>query len=596
MQVTETIAPLAKTNLFMKLLFSQKIVLLSMVFSFVALSLAAQQKYPQHYFRSPVNFPIYLSGTFGELRDGHFHSGIDIKTGGVRGKKVYAVANGYVSRIKISLTGYGKALYITHPNGYVSVYSHLEKFNSQLQRYVKAIQYKQEKFMVQIFPPKDSIRVKKGEVIAYSGNTGSALGPHLHFEIREGKSQYPVNPLLFGSIKITDNLTPKIVQLAVFPAFPGSRINHKPDTLIFPVAGHGKVSYLKNVPVIHVRGPVSFGLRTYDVMNGSHNENGVYTIQLYEDTLPVFTLRMNRISFSTTRYVNSLIDYNYFEKTGKRLVRTQVDTNNRIGNYRHVLNRGVFTFNDTLPHHFKYVVSDVYGNSAILKFTIQDAPAANPASKKINRQSGTFIRFNRSAQIDSGNISLSFPKNCFYRSFYFHLKQLPATNTTLSPVFAVHNRFVAAQKYFSLRITADSLAPSLKKKTYIAYAPDTKADYSWVGGTWNGNIIGVETRNLGDYTLMADTIPPFIKPVNFGNGAKVTGKHSLRVIIEDKQSGIKDYRPTLNGRWILMEYDVKTNTLTYHFDSMLKKGKNEFRLIVHDNVGNESVFKALIYN
>lgn len=580
----------------MKLLFSQKIILLSMVFSFVALSLSAQQKYPQHYFRSPVGFPIRLSGTFGELRDGHLHSGIDIKTGDVQGKKVYAVASGYVSRIKISLTGYGKALYITHPNGYVSVYGHLEKFNPQLQRYVKAIQYKREKFTVQIFPPKDSIRVKKGEVIAYSGNTGGTTGPHLHFEIRVGKSQHPVNPLLFGSIKSTDNLAPKIVQLAVFPVYPGSRINYKQDTLIFPVAGHGKAYYLKNEPVIHVRGPVSFGLGTYDVMNGTHNKNGVYAIRLYEGTVPVFTLQMNRISFSTTRYVNSLIDYNYFEKTGKRLIRTQVDTNNRIGNYRHIFNRGIFTFNDTLPHHFKYVVSDAYGNSAILKFTIQDAPAANPGSKKINRKSGTFIRFNRPAQIDSGNISLSFPKDCFYRSFYFHLKQLPATNTTLSPVFAVDNRFVPAQKYFSLSITDDSLAPSLKKKTYIAYAPDTKADYSWVGGTWNGNIIGVKTRNLGDYTLMADTIPPFIKPVNFGNGTKVTGKHSLRVIIEDKQSGIKDYRATLNGLWILMEYDVKTNTLTYNFDSMLKKGKNKFRLIVHDNVGNESVFKVLIYN
>ena len=572
-------------------------ILLVIVFSLVTLSLVAQQKYPQHYFRSPVGFPIYLAGTFGELRDGHLHAGIDIKTGGVRGKKVYAVASGYVSRIKVSLYGYGKALYITHPNGYVSVYGHLEKFNPQLQRYVKNIEYQRESFTVQIFPPKDSIKVKKGEVIASSGDTGGSLGPHLHFEIRGGKAQYPINPLLFGSIKVTDNLTPKIVQLAIYPVFPGSRINSKPDTLVLPVAGHGKTCYLKNNPVIHVQGEVSFGLRTYDVMNGTHNKNGIYSLKLYEDTTLVYALKMDKLSFSTGRYVNSLIDYNYYEKTGKRLVRTQLDTNNRLGNYRKVLGHGIFVFHDTLPHHFRYVVSDAYGNTAALKFTVEDdEPEANETSKKVVKKTGIFIPFNRPAKIDSGDISLSFPKDCFYRSFYFHLKRFPATAKTLSPVFAVDNRFVPVQKYFSIAIIADSLPGSIKEKTYIAYSPDKDEDYTWIGGSWSGDTIRTKARNLGDYTLLADTIAPSIKPLHFENGVKVGGRHVLRVMISDDQSGIKDYRPTLNGHWILMEYDLKSETLTYHFDKYLKKGKNLFQLAVRDNVGNESIYKAVIYN
>jgi len=573
-----------------------KNILLVIVFSLVTLSLIAQQKYPQHYFRSPVGFPVYLSGTFGELRDGHLHAGIDIKTGGVRGKKVYAVANGYISRIKVSLYGYGKALYITHPNGYVSVYGHLEKFNPQLQYYVKAIQYKREHFTVQIFPPKDSIKVKKGEVIALSGDTGGSLGPHLHFEIRGKKLRSPINPLLFGSIKVVDNLSPKIVQLSVYPVFPESRINSKPDTLILPVAGHGKACYLKNMPVIYVRGPVSFGLRTYDVMNGTHNKNGIYSLKLFEDTALVYALKIDKISFSTDRYVNSLIDYNYYEKTGKRLVRTQLDTNNRLGNYRKMVNHGIFVFHDTLPHHFRYVVRDAYGNTAALKFTVQDKPATEKVSKKPPKETGIFIRFNRPAKIDSGDISLYFPKDCFYRSFYFHLKKFPATATTFSPVYAVHNRFVPVQKFFSLTIKADSLPGSLKEKTYIAYAPDQREDFSWVGGSWSGNTIHVKTRDLGDYTLMIDTVPPTIKTVNFSNETNVAGKRFLKVVIEDDRSGIKDYRPTLNGHWILMEYDLKSKTLTYHFDRYLKKGKNEFKLIVHDNVGNERVYKAVIFN
>ncbi len=573
-----------------------KPLLLTLIFFLVTLTLAAQQKYPQHYFRSPVSFPIYLAGTFGELRDGHLHAGIDIKTDGIRGKKVYAVANGYISRIKISLYGYGKALYITHPNGYVSVYGHLEKFNSQLQRYVKSIEYRRESFVVQIFPPKDSIKVKKGEVIAYSGDTGGSIGPHLHFEIRNGKSEHPVNPLFFRSFKIADNLPPKIVQLAIYPVFPGSRINNKPDTLMLPVAGHGKACYLKNMPVIHVKGAVSFGLRTYDVMNGTHNKNGIYSLKLYEDTTLVYALKMDKLSFSTGRYVNSLIDYNYYEKTGKRLARTQLDTNNRLGNYRKMVNHGIFTFHDTLPHHFEYVVSDIYGNTAALKFSVEDEPAATKVSKNPKRETGIFIRFNRPAKIDSGNISLSFPKDCFYRSFYFQLRKFPANSKTLSPVYAVHNRFVPVQKYFSLTIEADALPASIKKKTYIAYAPDKNEDYSWVGGSWSGNTIRVKTRDLGDYTLMADSIPPTIKTINFSNGTHIAGRHFIKVMIEDNQSGIKSYRPTLNGHWILMEYDLKSNLLTYHFDRYLKKGKNEFKLIVHDNVGNERVYKAVIFN
>jgi len=568
----------------------------TLIFFFTTLSLLGQQKYPQHYFRSPVGFPIYLSGDFGELRSGHLHAGIDIKTGGVQGKKVYAVADGYVSRIKVSLYGYGKALYITHPDGYVSVYGHLKRFNSKLQHYVKGVEYQRESFTVQLFPPKDSIKVKKGEVIAYSGDTGSSFGPHLHFEIRNAKTEHPVNPLLFGSIKIADNLTPKIAQFAVYPVFPRSRVNGKADTLILPVAGHAKGCYLKNNPVIHVQGPVSFGIRTYDVMNRTHNKNGIYSLRLYEGNTLVFALKADKISFSTGRYVNSLIDYNYFEKTGKRLIRTQLDTNNRLGIYRKNTNHGIFTFHDTLLHHFKYVVSDIYGNTAALKFTIKDKPAMANVSKKPAKETGTFIRYNRTAKVNSGNISLSFPKDCFYRSFYFQLKKYPADSLTLSPVYAVHNRFVPVQKYFTLAIKADSVLSGLRSKTYIAYAPEAKEEFSYAGGSWNGNIISVKTRDLGDYALMADTIAPVIKPLDFAMNARVTGKQVLKVFISDDQSGVEEYTPTLNGHWILMEYNLKKKTLTYHFDRYLKKGKNDFQLVVRDNVGNESVYKAVIYN
>ena len=559
------------------------------------LLLTAQAKYPQHYFRSPVDFPIYLSGTFGELRGGHLHAGLDIKTGGVQGKKVYAVADGYISRISITLGGYGKALYITHPNGYVSVYGHLKKFNRQIQRYVKAIQYRRQSFTVQIFPPRDSLRVKKGDIVAYTGNTGGSMGPHLHFEIREAKTQHPVNPLLFGSIRILDNLPPKIAQLAVYPASPASLVNGSHDTLVLPVAGHGKKCYLKNRPVIDATGPVSFGLRTFDAMNGIPNKNGIYSLKLYRDSVLVFALKADRISFGTTRYVNSLIDYSYFEKTGKRLIRTERDTNNLLGIYRRDVNRGIFTFHDTLAHRFRYVVTDVYGNTAILPFRVKDSPVKGNPPVSAPKSEGLYIRFNRPAHYSFDNLTLSFPENCFYRSFYLRVKKLPAAAGSLSPVYQVHNRFVPVQKYFTLSLKADSLPERLKNKVYLAYSPDKDEDFSYAGGKWNGEVISTKTRDLGKYTLLADTTPPEITPLNFGNKTKVTEKKSLEIKIEDKQSGIDQYKAMLNGHWILMEYDAKSGRLTYYPDRYLKKGENHFRLEVSDNTGNKSRYNAVLY-
>jgi hypothetical protein len=556
----------------------------------------AQKSFPPNDFRPPVDFPIFLSGTFGELRSGHLHAGIDIKTGGVQGKKVYAIADGYVSRIGITLGGYGKALYITHPDGYVSVYGHLKKFNPRIQRYVKAEQYRRQRFTVQIFPPKDSLKVKKGEVIAYSGNTGGSLGPHLHFEIRNTKTQHPVNPLLFRSIRVKDDLPPKIARLSVYPVFPSSRINGKHDTLLLPVAGHGKNCYLKNMPVIDATGPISFGLRAFDVMNGTTNKNGVYRLQLYKDSTLVFAIEADSLSFKTTRFANSLTDYNYFEKTGRHLIRVQRDTNNRLPVYKKDVNHGVFVFNDTLPHRFTFVTADVYGNTAVLKFTVKDSPPPAEIHKIQEKRQGHLIRFNQPAVIRQGPVSLSFPKGCFYRSFYFHLRKLPATTTGFSPVYAVHNRFVPVQKYFTLSLKIDSMPPKLKNKAYLAYAADSKDDFHYAGGKWNGNMLTAKVRALGNYTVLVDTLAPEIKPLNFGPEAKMTGKKGLWVKISDSQSGIKKYTATLNGHWILMEYDPKSEILHYVFDRYLKKGKNIFSLVVWDEVGNQSQYEAVIYN
>ena len=565
----------------------------------VVVALHAQKVVPEETFRSPINFPIYLSGTFGELRSGHLHAGIDIRTGGVQGKKVYAADSGYISRINISLGGYGKALYITHSNGTTSVYGHLQRFNNKLEKFVHNIQYQRERFTVEIFPEKGKFPVKMGQFIAYSGNTGGSDGPHLHFEIRDTKSQNPLNPLLFKGIKIKDVQAPKLVQLAIYPVNSSSRINGTSDTTFYRIAGKGKQCFIKGNPLIKVRGAISFGIRTYDVMGGMPNHNGVYKIDMIEDGSRVFDVTLSRISFKTTRDVNSLIDYNYFQKTGKRIVRTQVDTNNRLPIYKKVRNRGIFPFYDTLVHHFQFRVKDVYGNTSQIPFRVQWlGKAADPLQKKLSTASGDgkFIHFEEPYQIDSGRIRLTFVPNTFYRSFIFHLHKKPETSQSFAPLFILQNRFVPVQKYFKIAIRPDSVGESLHNKLFIAFLPPKKPDaFNYAGNHWKGSWLTTRVRQLGAYTVMADTVPPEIKALNFHDSDTLSNQTSIRVSIEDHETGIKNYKPSLNGHWILMEYDPKLHTLTYHFDQFFKKGKNELQVVVNDEVGNSSRLNAILY-
>ncbi len=547
-------------------------------------------------FIPPVDFPLYLSGTFGELRSNHFHSGIDIKTQGTEGKNIRAIEDGWVSRIKISTGGYGKALYITHPNGYVSVYGHLQKFNDSIQEFVISEQYKKESFTIQIFPDKDQIRVKKGDLIAYSGNTGSSLGPHLHFEIREEKSQHPVNPLLFSTIKTKDFYRPKITKLAIYPVDDNSTINGKHDTAYVEIEGWGTDHKLKGNPKIVVSGRISFGISTYDLMNDIPNKNGVYDIKLFHDTTLVFELNMNKLSFNTTRYINSLIDYSYYKESKTRIVRTQVDTNNLLNNYATVLNNGIIDFSDTLVHNMTFEVKDAYNNTSKLRFKVNGSISN---TKEIetkyadNHSTGTFFSFEKKNMITNDSIKVTFPANSFYRSFYFDFDMLEKDSNSFSRTYKLHNKLTPVHKSFTIKILPDSVTSKLHNKIYISYSPDN-SEYYYNSRKNEGSFLTSKSKGLGYYKVMMDTIPPVITVVNFNNGKKISGQHTLKVKIEDKQTGIDTYRATLNNEWILMEYDAKKNILTYSFDDKLKKGKNDFKLIVTDMLDNVSEYNCVL--
>lgn len=564
------------------------------------LILLTGQLLPQEedYFKSdlypPLDIPLYLSGTFGELRSNHFHSGLDIKTQGVIGLKVYASADGYVSRIKVSPNGYGKVLYVTHADGFVTVYGHLNKFNDRIHEYVKTRQYQKESFDIQIFPSKDELKVKKGEIIGYSGSTGGSSGPHLHYELRDQSSQHPINPLFFNGIEVKDTYKPKILELVVYPVDKSSLINGKNDTLFIMVSGSGVNHYLDLKNPISLSGRISFGIRAYDPMDDISNKNGVYQIEMKLDTIDAFKIEMDKLSFATTRYMNSLIDYGYYKKMRRRVIRTQIDTNNRLFNYRDVLSNGIYTFDDSSKHSVSFFVKDYYRNTARLHFNVKSVPHGEIDADPDIPKGEEYFSLRKQNKFSSGNLSLSFPSNSFYQSFYFQFDTLVRERSMHSPFYMIHSKFTPVHKHFEISIIPDSNSYLLMDKLFIAVVNGVGSWY--IGSEIKGNAITARSRLFGNYTLLADTIPPKIKPVNISNKKNIRGQKTIRVKIVDKETGIGKFRGTLNGQWILMEYDPKINMLIYEVDERLKEGKNTIRVEVEDMLKNKSEYSAVVIN
>ena len=391
----------------------------------------SQTDYPQNYFRSPIDFRILLSGTFGKLRSDHFHTGIDIKTRGVEGASIFAAAEGYVSRVKISAFGYGKTIYLTHPNGYVTVYGHLSSLEDSLAVYVKKQQYKRKSFEVDLYIKKDQFKYRKGDIIALSGNSGSSGGPHLHFEIRDEKVQEPLNPLLFG-FEVKDYIRPTIRSIRVYP------IGKKPFDL--DLGGWGEKYRLKAGDTIGLPKRFYLGINTIDKQNDTKNNNGVFEVELYVDSAKVFGNRQERLNFSTGRYINTFIDYAYYSQYRRRYQRSYVGRHNKLKIYTDVNNRGLIELPEKGFHQITYLVKDANGNISKLKFY-----AFLEGSKEFELIPPDTIKkaifhVDQQNTFESDKLKLSLPLNSLYDSLYFHFDVLPRENGTYAQIYRLHQK------------------------------------------------------------------------------------------------------------------------------------------------------------
>ncbi len=543
----------------------------------------AQTEYPTY--PLPVDYDISLSGNFAELRANHFHSGIDIRTDGVIGKKVYAVADGYVSRIFVSPYGFGHAVYITHNDGYMSVYGHLSKFNKTIGDYVLKKQYEKESFSIDINIPKGQIPVKAGDIIAYSGDSGSSGGPHLHYEIRRADNQHPINPLYFG-VKIKDTKAPLINGLALYATDDASIVERR-DTSIYLTPN--EITQHKNT--FYANGNIAFGISTVDLADDAPNKNGTYSIELFADDKLIFSFKNNTFSYDETRYVNSLIDYRRYILKKERYYRSDIDPYNKLSMYGH--NEGIVHIDEKDTVNIRYELSDYTGNKSTLSFKVIGTQPKLMTKKPQLSRSQWLIFGNKPQEINLSGFIAQIPEDAFYEDI-----ALPTSyNDNLKGIasergYGLGDRLYPVHKAITLRIRP---AEQFRDNDKLYVALYTKGKPSYVGGKKKADgWIEATTRQLGTFALAADSIVPCIQTVNFKNNATIKKLTTLKFKIFDRETGIRFYKVYVNGTWTLAELDGKTNIMTVAVDKKFKKGKNDVKVEVVDNVGNKKTLKLTL--
>ena len=563
---------------------------LTFLFFGIGISTFAQPSYPKNLFVPPVDFPMLLSGTFAELRSNHFHSGIDIKTGGVEGKNINAAAGGYISRIRVSPYGFGKAIYIQHPNGYSTVYGHLRNFMPEIEKWVKSEQYRLQRFDVDLFPDKEMFPVQQGKQIAWSGNSGSSQGPHLHFEIRDSRTEEPMDPIQFG-FDVKDFTRPTLNGFRIYPANNTSTVNGSNRPFQAELSGWGTDYLLKPLDAISVSGDVYFGLEAFDLLNGASNKNGINLVQVFVDSILQFHWEANKFSFAETRYLNSLIDYDTYYHSGKRYFLTRVAPQNKLSMYKTPSTGGIIKTKAGKSQKIKIILADGKRNESELNFIIKGVAGPTVvADKKIGAQEFSCQTLN---QFRNPHISISLPGKSLYEDIPFEYSAEPSKPWSCAMIHKIHDPAIPVHDYYDISIRIDSACKAKAAELFIVKLNKNNRPV-YVGGEIDGQFIKARVRDFGNYTLMADSSAPKIKAVNIINGKNLQNQKTIEMTISDDLSGINKYNGYLNGQWILMDFDGKNSLLRYDFDDRLKSGKNLFKLEVTDNAGNKGVYEATL--
>ena len=536
---------------------------------------------------SPVEIPILLSGTFGEFRKTHFHTGIDIKTQGKEGLRVRAIDDGDLIRVKVSTSGYGKVVYIRHYDGTTSVYAHLKKFSPRIQQIIKRLQYEKKRFEIEKFFKKGEFKLKKSEIIGFSGNTGGSSGPHLHFELRDTEKEKPLNPLKYGYV-VADTIAPRIHNLYLYNFLKERTSNKIKIELI-----KNKNLYTNN-DTIKINGMFGFGYSGYDRQNSSYNKNGIYKRELTINGKRFYSYKFDDLIFPDGKKIDLLIDYEAYNIDKIRIKKLFQTTDSKFSFLESNDNHGLFKVIKDSLYNIKIIFEDINKNKSIVSLVVKGAENEKSYNFSENEIEDKLYHTDMEYERKFKELNLIIPKDAFYEStnlnFKYKLDTLIIEKFTKAPKKGLNLEFFLPKNLDSVYLRQTCIGKlNINKKGKI-----NKIQY--VFGNQKENLIYAKSISGGKYFLTKDTISPSIKPINFRNEKWVTNLSTLRIRVDDEFSGIKKYRASINGKWILMEHEPKRKLLFFEFDD-LKFSKTELKLNLHveDMVGNVNEFEATIY-
>lgn len=587
-------------------------------------------------------FPIkpgkqnFLSGSMGELRPGHFHAGIDIKTEGTEGLPVYATADGYIYRVRVSPRGYGRALYLQHDNGTKSLYGHLKKFDAEIEKYVLAKHYELQKSSVDVYPQKNRFRFKKGQIIAYSGNTGSSGGPHLHFEIRQPNDAV-VNPLKFNLTEIRDNIAPNATRIALVTRGENSRINGTFGRLELPLYRNGRV--YRNNAKLKVHGAIGVEFQGVDRANMTSNTYGISKVVMEVNGQKIYEHEIDLIPFEISRMINLFTNYKVWQEKNRRFQRCYKVDGNKLPFYETSPSNGFFVVPDSGTYQLTIHLYDAYQNHSIIALQLEGAtanelpsyPTASTDQQGILENVYTFSakapvsefhikgdKFEKDADYQlnglnyfSWDLRLGLPdsivnENEVFKTNLIHTF-LPFSNTTFfnnNTTINIPSGAISDTLYFTLDKKDDIYYlgeenfPLFKRvsftiqpdeahqdQSYKVYRLNSRNKPSFVGGVWQGNKITFSTRSFGRFVLLKDGVKPSIRVLR-NDAQKVVCR------IDDTLSGIKDFKASINGNWLLMLYDYRRKLIWSEKKNAAIPLKGDLKLEVTDEAGNQRIYRA----
>ena len=528
-------------------------------------------------FHSPIDAPFDLSGTFGEFRS-RFHTGIDFKSRGVQGQKIFSIEDGFVARIEVNNYGYGKVIYIDHPNGYTSVYAHLRNFSPELNKYIKSELYKSKTNSIKKFPKKNELTIRKGSVIGYSGNTGRSFGPHLHFEIRETENQNALNPLMFN-YKYIDKERPIIRGLYII---------NEDKSLVRKLPVRKKISKLNDSTyisdLIEYNGKIGIGLDIYDIQyKNLYNQNGIYKVELFIDSILSYSYKMDKIKFSENHYKKIMYDYLSLVEKNKKVLKIYTPRNSNLSFLKNNSFNGIINSDTYKDNYVTIKISDWNKNSSYIKFRLK---SVKTKSEDISFQGIEILR-NQDYTLNKNSSIIEIDKNTFYDDLLLNISY----NSDTLDLGKEKNPFRSSLR---VKLPHKIIDTMQLRQSFVGKIINDRVSY--LSSKKNNSYVYANTSSLGRYIISRDTLEPEIKPINFKNNSNIKGKRSLRLRLKDELSGIKKYSSYINGIWALFEYEPKSNLIFHNLsDGIINNGENELIIKYEDGVGNKGVFKTKVF-